>query len=489
MRTHRIPVRGCPAPSRKKEIPLRNRLAAAAVAAATLSLGLTAAPAHAVQPSGAAPGVAHFIRPVPVKNKAAAARLHAQTTGTVPAPPTIAECEAAFGSPCYGPGQLAHAYGADSAQRLGLNGTGATIALVDLYGSPTIRQDLKAFDQAYGLPDAHLDVATYGTVNDDLSTPDELGWGQESTLDVEYAHAMAPKAHLLLVQVAPDATNAQLGTGNLVAAMSWAIKHYHIDAMSLSWGDMEANFTEATGGNTQDAKRLLDSLRGGLITAAAHHVTVLVASGDDGPTGPTLDGSGLYPFRTVSWPASDPLATAVGGTLMHLDATGARQSPDAAWSRDGIGAAGGGGLSAFFPAPRYQQPVAPVVGTQRGLPDLALNSSCDSPVNTYVSFGWSVGDGPGWQSVCGTSEAAPLMAGLVADAAAKAGHPLGQINPRLYTLSATGRMDGVSDVTSGCTDDFGVPGFCAAPGYDLATGWGTVGNATEFALTLAHARR
>jgi subtilase family serine protease len=467
---------------------MRGLLPLASLSAAAL-LALGAAPAFASAPDAAVPGVRHFIHPVPVKDKAAAARLHAYAAGAVPAPPTIAQCEAAFGSPCYGPGQLAHAYGADSAQRLGLDGAGATIALVDLYGSPTIRADLAAFDRAYGLPDAHLDVATYGSFTDDLSTPDELGWGQESTLDVEYAHAMAPKARLLLVQVAPDSTNAQLGTGNLAAAMSWAVKRYHIDAMSLSWGDMEANFTEATGGDTKQAAKLLDSLRGGLITAAQHHVTVLVASGDDGPTGPTLDGSAMYPFRTVSWPASDPLATAVGGTLMHLVPTGARVSPDSAWSRDGIGAAGGGGQSVFFAAPRYQQPVTPVVGAQRGLPDLALNSSCDSPVNTYVSFGWSVGDGPGWQSVCGTSEAAPLLAGLVADAAAKAGHPLGQINPALYTLSAKNRMDGVADVTDGCTDDFGVTGFCATAGYDLATGWGTVGNATEFALTLAHARR
>ena len=475
----------------KKATLLRNRLVAASAAATALALGCAASPAHASthDPVTAVPSVQHFIRPVPVKDKAAAARLHASTAGTVPAPPSIAQCEAAFGSPCYGPGQLAHAYGADSARRLGLDGAGATIALVDLYGSPTIQADLKAFDRAYGLPDAHLDVASYGAFTDDLSTPDELGWGQESTLDVEYAHAMAPKARLLLVQVAPDSTNAKLGTGNLAAAMSWAVKRYHIDAMSLSWGDMEANFTEATGGNTQDAQQLLSSLRGGLITAAQRHVSVLVASGDDGPTGPTLDGSGLYPFRTVSWPASDPLATAVGGTLMHLDSTGARVSLDSAWSRDGIGAAGGGGLSAFFPAPRYQQPVASVVDGRRGSPDLALNSSCDSSVLTYTSFGWSVGDGPGWQSVCGTSEAAPLLSGLVADAAAKAGHPLGQINPALYTLSAKGRMNGVADVTDGCTDDFGVAGFCATAGYDLATGWGTVGDATGFIRTLAHADR
>ncbi|MGH3630901.1 MAG: hypothetical protein ACRDRL_26090, partial [Sciscionella sp.] len=115
---------------------MRNRLVAASAAATTLALSCAVTSAHASTqaPASAVPSVAHFIHPVPVKDKTAAARLHANTAGAVPAPPSIAQCEAAFGSPCYGPGQLAHAYGADSAQRLGLDGAGATIALVDLYG-------------------------------------------------------------------------------------------------------------------------------------------------------------------------------------------------------------------------------------------------------------------------------------------------------------------------------------------------------------------
>jgi subtilase family serine protease len=118
-------------------------LTAAAAAAVALALGSTTAPALAstdVSGSVAVPGVQHFIRPVPVADTTAASRLRAATTGAVPAPPSIAACEAAYGVPCYGPGQLARAYGADSAQHLGLNGTGATIAILDLYGSPTIRQ-------------------------------------------------------------------------------------------------------------------------------------------------------------------------------------------------------------------------------------------------------------------------------------------------------------------------------------------------------------
>lgn len=166
--------------------------------------------------------------------------------------------------------------------------------------------------------------------------------------------------------------------------------------------------------------------------AAEHHVSVLAATGDWGPTGPDVNGD-PFPFETVRWPASDPEVTGVGGTKINMDASDARVGPDTAWSSDSIGAAGGGGLSVMFPRSRYQNGVASVVGDRFGLPTIAMNASCGSSVNIYASFDFTPGDGPGWSTVCATSEASPLVAGLVADAAALDHHPPGLRSPASRT--------------------------------------------------------
>jgi subtilase family serine protease len=134
--------------------------------------------------------------------------------------------------------------------------------------------------------------------------------------------------------------------------------------------------------------------------------------------------------------------------------------------------------------------VADVVGDQRGVPDISMSASCSGLVDTYQSFG---GQTPGWYGDCGTSEATPMFAGIVALADQQAGHPLGLINPALYALSAE-HAPGLVDVTRGTnTVSFAqndlfytVAGFTAAPGYDLASGVGTV-DASRFVPELAQA--
>jgi len=192
----------------------------------------------------------------------------------------------------------------------------------------------------------------------------------------------------------------------------------------------------------------------------------------------------------------------VGGTQLHLDANGNRMSPDTVWNDTYSTSAqqfvfgdsgpsplaGGGGKSIFFARPAYQNPVRKVVGQARGVPDISMSAACNGSVDVYQSFG---GQPAGWYPTCGTSEATPLFAGIVALADQLAHHPLGLINPALYAMAAQ-HQPGLVDVTSGSNSvsfsqgghEHTVHGFTAGPGYDLASGIGTV-NAAAFVPELA----
>jgi subtilase family serine protease len=143
--------------------------------------------------------------------------------------------------------------------------------------------------------------------------------------------------------------------------------------------------------------------------------------------------------------------------------------------------AGGGGKSVVFARPAYQNTVRAVVGDHRGVPDISMSAACTGAVNIYQSF---PGQSAGWYALCGTSEAAPLFAGIVALADQVAGHPLGLINPALYQLAAE-HAAGLVGVTAGNnTVSFrqngrilAVRGFTARSGYSLAAGLGTVDGA------------
>jgi subtilase family serine protease len=180
----------------------------------------------------------------------------------------------------------------------------------------------------------------------------------------------------------------------------------------------------------------------------------------------------------------------VGGTQLHLDASGARTAPDNVWndtSLRGQPAAGGGGVSSVFTRPAYQSTAAGAVGTQRGIPDVSMSAAVYGAVLVYTSF---AGQFTGWEPIGGTSEATPLFAGIVAIANQVAGHGLGQINPTLYKLK-TG-SSGLTDITQGNNTvsfsqggkSYTVSGYSAAAGYDLASGLGTP-NAPALVAALA----
>jgi len=411
------------------------------------------------------------------------------------APLTTADCEKDFSIACYGPAQVRRAYGLPKLYAKGVTGRGATIVIVDSYGSPTIRNDLAAFDRAYRLPAPPKfgiirpagRIPAYDPANSDM-----VGWAGETTLDVEWAHAVAPGANLLLVETPVSETEGVHGFPQIVAAEKYVLNHHLGDVISQSFSATEETFA---------SRSQLQSLRGAYQLAAKDHVTVLTASGDSGAADVGLNQSTYYAFRVTSWPDSDPLVTAVGGTQLHFTAKGAPAAPTA-WNdtyntkanefTDGNPGpnplAGGGGLSIFFTRPAYQQGVRDVTGGSRGVPDISMSAACDGAVVTYSTF---AGAPSGWSPECGTSEATPLFAGIVALADQVAGHPLGLINPALYRLAAA-RQPGITDVTKGNnTVSFTqnnqqdtIQGFSARPGYDLATGLGTV-NAPYFVPELA----
>jgi subtilase family serine protease len=382
----------------------------------------------------------------------------------------------AVGRPTQGltPPQLSRAYNLGPLRTRGIDGKHQTIVIVDSFGSPTIGRDLHAFDQAFGLPDPPSlgVIQPAGPVPAYRASSTRTGWASETTLDVEWAHAMAPGANILLVETPTAENEGRTGFPQIVAAEQYVIRHHLGQVISQSFGATEQTF---------QSPAAIRALRGAYQLAAtpAYAVTVLGATGDTGASGDTYDMKSLYPRRVVEWPATDPLVTAVGGTVMDLNSAGQRRSADAAWSESG------GGRSAVFTRPAYQDGVRGQTGASRGIPDISMDASCESSLAIYATF---PGAGPGrWQTICGTSAATPLFAGVVALADQMAGHSLGVINPAIYKMSAAGDP-GIVDVRRGNnTIPAGgspVHGFAARPGYDLVSGVGTV-NAAYFVPELA----
>jgi subtilase family serine protease len=331
----------------------------------------------------------------------------------------------------YTPAQIRHAYDFDSITFAGGtvtgNGSGQTIAIVDAYDDPNIVNDLHAFDQQFGLPDPTFSrVAQNGSTRYPGTDPTG-GWEMEESLDVEWAHAMAPAARILLVEAADNSWN------NLMAAVSFAARQSGVSVVSMSFG-----------GGEDPTETGSDSL---FTTPVGHQgVTFVASSGDSG---------------TISYPAASPNVLGVGGTSLFLN--GSSYAGETAWSGSG------GGLSQYEPLPGYQQAVLGGLSGTRGSPDVAYNADPNTGFAVYDSF-----DNPSgpWTQVGGTSAGAPQWSALLA--IANQGRALNgqgsldgpsQTLPMIYALAGSG----FHDVTSGSNGD----GYTAGPGYDLVTGWGS----------------
>ena len=361
---------------------------------------------------------------------------------------------------CLIPAQLRVIYDIAALLRRGITGKGRTIALIVSYGSPTLRDDLRTFDKTFGLTDPRIDIlAPLGR-----QSLGNSGWAGETTLDVEWAHVVAPDAHLVVLESPVDETEGVYGLPEFLRLEQYAVQHGLADVISQSWGATEDTLFSAAG------RRLVAQFHHFYAGATARGVTIVCASGDNGAAGSTLSLSHLFPYPVVQFPADDPLVLAVGGTRLNVAANG-RVQDETAWTGSG------GGMSKIYGEPLYQRllPAATqrLLAGHRGLPDVAYNAAPESSVPVYQKGRWTLASG--------TSAAAPQWAGLVALADQAAGRDLGSINTTLYRIAASPRYHmGFRDITSGGItgpkrDGSGTIGiaFRAGRGWDAATGWGS----------------
>lgn len=368
---------------------------------------------------------------------------------------------------CYGPGAIRKAYGIDGFLAKGYDGTGQTIVIIDAYGSPTLQADLDSFDTAFGLPPppSLTEIRMPGTAPFDYTDLNQVGWAEETSLDVQWAHAIAPGARIILVVARSNSDD------DLRDAQNYAIKRKLGYIISESYGESEKGLiTDPAGLKSlkRDEESYSQAVDGG--------IAVYVSSGDSGAAD-TWDGVNY--FLGPSYPASSPNVTSVGGTNLFFG-TATNADPNGTYRgevvwNDGFGA-GGGGVSLYFETPGFQSnnlsdsKLRPLRG-KRGYPDVAYNAGVEGGVIVYLGFLDSV-FGPGYSGYYvfgGTSASAPQWAGLNAVINQARNKPLGPINAALYKLSGRGGHD----VTVGNNGFEGVTGYSAASGWDLATGWGT----------------
>ena len=276
----------------------------------------------------------------------------------------------------YTPAQITAAYGlnaitftSSSGSTVKGNGSGATIALIEAYHDPSLASDLNTFDQAYSLPTAIL------TVVNQAGSQTNSGWAGEESLDVEWTHAIAPGANILVVEAKSQSLQ------DLLNAVNTARNTAGVNVVSMSWG-----FSEMTNESSYDS----------YFTTPAGHVgiTFIAAGGDSG---------------TVEYPSASPNVLSVGGTTLTLSSSGSYQS-ESAWYDSG------GGYSQFEGEPSYQKPVQ-TTGF-RSTPDVAFDANPNSGVEVYETplssnQGWSSNQSA-WQVVGGTSLGAPSWAGIIA---------------------------------------------------------------------------
>jgi subtilase family serine protease len=363
----------------------------------------------------------------------------------VGANPTVAGRVAAIDRAATTLPDVTTAYGVPDLWNAGVTGAGTTVAVVDSFGDPNAAQVLDSYDTEHGLPAADLSViAPAGPIP--VCTPaleQQIGcddWIGETDLDIVMVHAIAPEAHIVIAATPVNETEGFTGLPEMMDAIAYIAKHHIADVISLSFGTPEDDFP-----TLNDPKQLDYAFR----DAKAAGIPVVAATGDCGATDNTLDSATqcgqVFPYRVASWPGSDPLVTAVGGSVLQLDANNQQIAPAVLWPESGAG------LSKTYARPSWQDKVASITGsTQRSLPDITM------------------------QGIDGTSQATPLFGAVLALATQLHGGPLGFIDSALYKMGPKGAKAGIVDITSGNNSQYGVSGFSAGTGFDTASGWGTV---------------
>jgi subtilase family serine protease len=303
------------------------------------------------------------------------------------------------------------------------NPTGGSrvIALVDAFDDPTAASDLATFSAQFGLPAANVTVVY---ANGTQPGTDPTGMFEiEEALDLEWAHAMAPEAQLILVEAKNNSLtnlfNAAAVAGNLVSQA----------------GGGEVSMSFGAGEFAQEAE--FDAI------FTAPGVVYLASAGDS---------------AGVEYPSASPNVVSAGGTTNSRDTKNGKMIIENAWQD------GGGGVSQVEPRPAFQKGLRPVVGEGRGTPDISFDAN---PTTGVWVFDTNPVEGAGWFVVGGTSVAAPSLAGIVNAAGNFRANSQAE-NAALYS----DRPNQLNDIVYG---DCGVSiGDFAMPGYDLCTGVGTV---------------
>jgi subtilase family serine protease len=336
------------------------------------------------------------------------------------------------------PAQMRHFYGIDSVTFGGIvgDGTGQTIAIVDVFDDPNAKSDLQHFDNFYGLADppsflkynqnGSLLKDSGGNANPPSRGTNGNGWQIETSLDIEWAHVIAPKANIALVECS-SASLTNLFTGVINAAgLS------NVAAVSMSWGAVEFSGESSFDSNFSTTG-----------------VVFLAATGDGGSS-------------QTNYPAASSNVVAVGGTTIQF----ANGTTDGTYGSESTWSGGGGRISQFESKPTYQNGI--VSGSFRGTPDISLDADPNTGVAIYDSYDF--GTSLPWAQYGGTSLSTPMWAGLVAiidqgRATASLTKLSGrtQFLPSLYTAPS----NNFHDVTTGSN------GTLATVGYDTATGIGT----------------
>jgi subtilase family serine protease len=366
----------------------------------------------------------------------------------------------------------------------GIDGSGTTVAVIEGWDDPNVAAFIHVRDVRYGLPDPVIQtiypsgplpaqcppgmvaLGSYGSCD---------AWQGELELDVLTVHLIAPYAKIIISATPADSEITDDAAGNvappeMMHALEYISAHHIANAISISDGTGEGTYSFGTA--------QIHANDPGPLAAAAAGIPVLNATGDCGvvqnlAVANAQCGNTSAGPQTATWD-DNPWVTAVGGTAPNVSKTdGSKLGPDPIWHVGGIFSEGAG-FSAVYPRPSYQNGVARITGSRmRSVPDITMDSQS------------------------GTSESAPMVAGVLALVTQlNHGRNLGPVNPVLYdVLGPLGPSAGISDVVSGNnsvidpqTGQMPVQGFTAAPGFDVASGWGTV-DASTFAPALVAATK
>lgn len=426
---------------------------------------------------------------------------------------------------CYTPSDIRAAYGVDAignpATQTGTLGKDQTIVLVDSYGSPTAAADLQKFHDTFypSLPAPNFDQR-FPQGKPNFSNPNGNGqsgpsaaanWSGEATLDIEWAYAIAPLAHIVLIAVPPAETEGVQGLPNLFKAVSGEIDSEPAGTVfSMSFGVTEQTFGGAAATQTSKFDAVFQK-------GIAKGDTFFASSGDNGTTGTAKQhkDTATYSYPTDGWPASSPYVTSAGGTQLQYGWTwdptsdtpflaDGSQNPayfnytaggnqNVVWNESWLPAATGGGPSAIYGRPSWQSGVLADAGNHRLVPDISWNAAVNGGVLVYITA-FPTYQRSGWHVYGGTSAASPQLAALTAladEKRADAKKPaLGNINPLLYqnpnwftdvkpVVQGTAQSGHLVNNqlwqynADGSVSPGPVPGWPTLDGYDMTTGLGT----------------